>query len=239
MKKYFFVLLTAGLILCAPLSAQSGRIKKNPEWELSFFAGMAMLGEAEANTPIEGSSDFLSSSIEPDDGILLGARITQNIGNYFGAEFDYIFSDHDGKFVNPTPDTAKLDFDQTTHSFFYNLLFYARDPYKALRPYVTGGIGATLYALDGSIKSTSKQLGFSMNNNWKAGFRVGGGVKYRLNNKIGLRVDLADQISDTPSFGLPSVVPVENSVAGAGYSPSGTLHNLQMSFGLIYYPGNH
>ena len=233
MKKYIFVLLSAGLILCTTVSAQQQRVNSNPEWELSFFAGMAMLGEAEANTPIEDSSDFLKSSIDPDNGILLGARITQNLGNYFAAEFDYTFSDHSGTFNNPTPSTPALDLDQTTHSFFYNLLFYARDPYKSLRPYVSGGVGATLYALDGSIKSTSKQLGFSMNNNWKAGLRVGGGVKYKLSDKIGVRVDLSDQLSDVPSYGMPSVVPVP----GAGYSPSGTLHNIQMSFGLIYYPG--
>ena len=239
MKKYCIVLLAIGILVASIGYAQTGRVKKNPEWELSFFAGVSMLGEAEANTPIEGTADFLSSSIEPDDGLLLGARITQNLGDYFAAEADYTFSDHGGEFKYPTPSTPALDLDQTTHSFFYSLLFYTRDPYKNLRPFITGGIGATLYALDGSIDSTSEQLGFSMNDNWKFGFRVGGGVKYRLNDKIGVRFDLADQISDTPAYGMPSVVPVEDSIPGAGYAPSGNLHNLQMSVGLIYYPENH
>ena len=229
--------MAAVFLLCATVSAQPRKGNSSSEWELSFFAGMSSLGESSSTTPIEGSTETLSSSVDPGDGVLLGTRITQNLGRHFAAEMDYAFSGHGGTLKNPTPSTPPLDMDQTTHSFFYSLLFYLRDSSSSLRPYVSGGGGATYFALDGSIKSTSEQLGFSMKNCWELGLRVGGGVKYRLNERIGVRADFTDQISDAPSYGLPAVVPVVDGVPGAGYAPSGTLHNMQVSFGLIYYPG--
>ncbi len=237
MNKTFLILITAGFLLCPTVSAQNQRKNSPSEWESSFFVGMSSLGETSSNTAVEGSSETHSSSIEPDAGVLFGARITQNIGRYFAAEMDYTFAEHSGTFSSPTPTTPSLNMDQTTHSFFYNLLFYLRDASNNLRPYATGGVGATYFALDDSIKSTSEQMGFPMKNVWKLGFRIGGGAKYKLNDKIGVRVDFTDQLSDAPSYGLPSVAPVADSVQGAGYSPSGTLHNMQMSFGLIYYLG--
>ena len=236
MKKQFVLISAILILLCPMVSAQTLRGAGSPEWELSFFAGMADLGETSSSTPIENSTAILSSSMEPDSGLLLGARVTQNLGRHFAAEMDYTFADHSGTFLNPTPSTSSLEMDQTTHSFFYNILFYLRDSSSRLRPYVSGGGGATYFALDGSIKSTSEQLGFNMKNSWELGLKVGAGVKYRLNEKIGVRADFTDQISDSPSYGLPSVVPVVNSVPGAGYAPSGTLHNMHVSFGLIYYP---
>lgn len=237
MKKKLIPLLTAWLVMCAPASAQILTKTSPSEWEVSFFAGMANLGDTSSSTPIEDSTDILSSSVETDNGLLLGTRVTQNLGRHFAAELDYAFADHSGSFRNPTPSTAALEMDQTTHSFYYSILFYLSDASSRLRPYVTGGGGATYFALDGSIKSTSEQLGFNMKNCWELGLKVGAGVKYRLNERIGVRADFTDQISDAPSYGLPSVVPVVNSVPGAGYAPSGNLHNMHMSFGLIYYPG--
>lgn len=237
MKKNILALVTAGFLFCATASAQSTGRDRNPEWELSFFAGMSSLGETSSTAPVEDSTATHSSSIKPDDGVLLGARITQNLGRYFAAEMDYTFADHGGSFANPTPAVPALNMDQTTHSIYYNLLFYLRDSNSRLRPYATGGVGAALFALDGSIKSTSRELGFPMKNSWELGFRVGGGAKYRLSDKIGVRVDFADQISDAPGYGLPSRVTVTDAIPGAGYVPSGTLHNMQISAGLIYYPG--
>jgi len=237
MNKTALVLITTGILLCASLCAQTRGGSRNPEWELSFYAGMASLGETTSDTPIEDSSDFLSSSIKPDNGLLLGARITQNLGRHFAAEMDYTFADHKGKFNNPTPLSATLNLDQTTHSFFYDILLYVTDSSSRLRPYVSGGGGATYFALDGSIKDLSQQMGFSMKNCWELGLRVGGGIKYRLSEKIGVRADFKDQISDSPSYGLPPYIPVVDSIPGGGFAPSGTLHNMQMSVGVIYYPG--
>ncbi len=237
MNRLFLILITAGFLLCQAVSAQDQRKNNSSEWELSFFAGMSSLGETSSNAPIEGTSETHASSFEPDSGILLGARITQNFDRYFSAEMDYTFSDHGGTFSNPTPTIPSLNMDQTSHSLFYNLLFHLRDSSNNLRPYAAAGVGVTYFALDDAITSATEQLGFPMKNDWELGFRVGGGAKYRLNDKIGIRIDFTDQMSDTPNFELPSVAPVNDSVIGAGYAPSGTLHNMQMSIGLIYYPG--
>ena len=236
MKKRFLILITAATLLYSNVEAQNQKDKTTPEWELSFFAGMSSLGETSSTAPVEGSTGTHSSSIKPDSGILLGARLTQNLGRYFAAEMDYTFADHSGTFSNPTPVIPSLNMDQTSHSLYYDLLFYIRDSNSKFRPYATGGVGVTYFALDDAIKSASEQMGFPMNNSWEVGIRVGGGAKYRLSDKIGIRADFTDQISDTPGYGLPSTVTVVDLVPGAGYSPSGTLHNMQMSFGLIYYP---
>lgn len=231
------IAIIVGLIFFIPVNGQILNRTGSPEWEISFFAGMAKVDDADSNTPIEGSDALLPSSVDSGNGVLLGARVTQNLGRYFAAEMDYTFADHSGTFRYPTPSTAELDLDQTTHSFYYSLLLYLRDSGSNLRPYITGGGGATLFALDGSIKSTSEELGFTMKNCWEIGFKVGGGVKYRFSERIGFRADFVDLISDAPSYGLPATVPVNDSVVGAGYAPSGLLHNLQTSFGIIYYPG--
>jgi opacity protein-like surface antigen len=236
--RIFLLLIFLPAILPFAL-AQVGQEPRHLEWEASFFGGFSSASDQASLTPVEGAASARSVGLDYKDGYLLGARITQNLGELLGAELEYSFADQPLDFVNLRPSLPTLDVEHKIHSIVYSILVYPFDRSRRLRPYGTFGGGASFYYIGKDSKNKAASQGIVLKDRWKFAFSFGGGAKYLITNKIGVRVDVRDQISGVPNYGLPDTSPaLPGGEIGAAFRADGRVHNLIVNVGLNYYWGN-
>ncbi len=226
-------------VISSLVSAQPQRIFNHAEWEASIFGGFASASDQSSLTPTEGVTSAREVGLDYKDGYLLGARITQNLGQKFGAELEYSFADQPLDFINLRPSLPTLGVRHNIHSIIYSVLVYPFERSKRLRPYGTVGGGTSLYYVGKDSKNKAAANGIVLKDCWKFAFSFGGGVKYLITNKIGVRVDVRDQITGVPNYGLPDTSPVlPGGEIGAAFRADGRVHNWLVNVGLNYYWGN-
>jgi len=203
--------------------------RQKDKWEVSIFAGVARGGEDVHVTPFEGvGSRDVTLRFAP--GYLVGGRITQNLGDHFGAELDYSLANQPAEFRNLTPTLQLVHLDNRVHNITYTVLFYGMKRKSRIRPYAILGPGLSLYEPFGPSENVAEALGLNLVNRWKVAGIVGGGVKYRVFEQLGFRFDVRDHITEVPDFGLPDVGTLQT----PGFRPDGQLHNWQFSTGFFY-----
>ena len=148
-------------------------------------------GIANINGTTCASIGGTSNDVALTDGWHFGFRGGFNSGEHLGYEVGYMYNRTNLKFN----DSGGLEEGMAYHQVFFNALYYFTNPDAKFRPFVTGGVGFTNYAPPGS---SAAQGGGST----KLGVNYGGGVKYKLTDKWGLRVDLRQATTPKP-LGLP------------------------------------
>lgn len=232
----YVVLLLILSALPAFAAAQAAPPKHHSEWEASFFGGFASASDQSSLTPVEGESAARPVGLDYKNGYLVGTRITQNLGENLGAELEYSFADQPLDFKNLRPTLPNLGVKHNIHSIVYSILVYPFDRSKRIRPFGIVGGGTSFFYIGKDSKNVAAAQGIVLKDRWKFAFSFGGGVKYLLTNKLGLRVDLRDQISGVPNYGLPDTSPVlPGGQIGAGFRADGRVHNWILNVGLNYY----
>jgi len=133
-----------------------------------------------------------SSDVSLADGFHFGFRGGFNSSDHLGYEMGYMYNRTSLQFNNPagTPSEG-----MAYHQVAFNALYYITGPDAKFRPFATAGIGFTNYAEPGtSAAYGGGSTEFALN--------YGGGVKYRLTPRLGLRVDVRQSTTPKP-FGLP------------------------------------
>ena len=117
-----------------------------------------------------------------DDGIRIGARISLNSW-FLGNELSYAWqrSSLDGS--NAT--TGSTFGNISIQNVYYNLLVHATPSGTRVRPFVTGGVGVSVFNPPG----VSSLSGAGAN---EFGYNYGGGLKFKLSDKFGFRIDVRD-----------------------------------------------
>jgi hypothetical protein len=176
-----------------------------------------------------------------EQGGLMGARTTENFWNYFALEQDFgFYSYHRLTFRGPTPGGIPLPiFGTHVYQGAFNgvLHFTPRD--SKFRPFVTAGVGEANYVPNDAARKTAEHLppsaGFSSFGS-KGGLEAnyGGGLKYQVSPRFGVRVDARGYYGRTPQFGVPS-----HSVAGSASIPYGFRNfGVQLTGGFTMYFGH-
>ena len=231
------ILAMAVLVLSAStLSAQIQYFKKD-KWELSLLFGLSSAGDKTAVTPVDGQDITRLVTLDYSSGYMVGARITENLSENLGAELEYSFANQPMAFVSLRPTLPRLDLDHRVHSAVYSLLFYPTIGNPRLRPYLSAGLGATFYQIDGAARADAARQGIELQNVWKLAGAIGGGVKYLVGETWGVRFDVRDQITGVPGYGLPKSSPSFQGGIGPGFNPDGLIHNWQLSTGVMFYWG--
>jgi hypothetical protein len=109
-----------------------------------------------------------------DKGFRVGARVTFNSWKYFGHEANYAYQ----RARLDLGGLAKLGDAFSVHNYYYNFLAYGTPRDTVVRPFVTGGAGAS-----------------SIRGDTKPGFNFGAGLKFKLSERYGLRVDIRDHVT--------------------------------------------
>jgi len=177
--------------------------------------------------PIQGEHDF-------SFGARGGVRMGIDGARYWGQDYDYSYGANASRIVT---DYGRFSFTNRIHQVSTNILFY---PFSLERdqflPYVTAGLGATFVTL------TQKALGEAIDPS-RAGigelksetifaFNAGGGARFRINDRYGLRLDVRHYMSRALRYDLPKSSSDPNE---AVFPVSGVFHQITASFGLVIH----
>ena len=192
-----------------------------------------------------GWGDYAKQTGQPisqiQQGGLMGARVTENFWNYFALEQDAgFFSYHRLVFRGPTTNGVPLPIFGThvyQGSFNGVLHFTPRD--SKFRPFVTVGGGEANYvpnqAARGSAEALPPSAGFvGFGSRGGLEFNYGGGMKYQMSPRFGLRVDARGYYGHTPSFGIDATSPEGGATIPRGFRNFG----VQLTGGFTMYFGH-
>jgi opacity protein-like surface antigen len=157
------------------------------------------------NSTIGTSQEFADepSAYTVDDGVRIGSRMDLNTGSFIGHEFSYAWQRSNLKISGQSFGSMSI------HNIYYNFLLHATPEGSAVRPFITGGAGVSVFNPPG----VSSFSGYGDN---KFGYNYGAGLKFKVTDSYGLRLDVRDHVTGKP-FDLPD--------------NSGRLHNLEISAG--------
>ncbi len=205
------------------------------KWEVSLFAGVASAKDKSAATATAGLDTLRLVRLDYASGYLVGLRVTENLGRHFGAELDYSLANQPMAFTDLRPGLSRIELGHRIHSLHYSVLYYPLPREARLRPYAAFGLGVAFFQLDGDSREEARVAGLELRDRWKLAGSFGGGLKYRVTRNFGVRFDVRDQLTGVPDYGLPKQSPSFQGNIGAGFNSEGTLTNLQVSAGVVFY----
>jgi len=205
-------------------------------WELSAFGGTSIISDQVFATPVAGADQQSSMPVgmQFNSSWLIGARLSESMGDFWGAEFEYSYANQPLRFTNLKPDLPALSLNQGVNTFAYNFIFFFTDPYKRVRPYAIAGIGTSLFHIHGSSKSVAAAAGIPLGDKWTFVFDWGGGVKYLFHDHWAARFDFSSHLGTMPDYGLPSSATIVQGQFIPGMAASGVLQNWTFSAGIGY-----
>ncbi len=240
MRKFALITLLLSLAVCTTVQAQIQYPNLYKEWEVAGLFGAAFVGDQSSETPVEGQDMTRLVGLDYSSGFLMGIRLTQNLKGKMGAELDYTYANQPLTFLNLSPTIPKLSVSHRVHSFVYSILYYFGDRNSRVRPFVSVGAGASLFQIDGTSKFEALARGVDLNDTWKFVGSFGGGVKYMINDSIGIRFDVRDLLSGVPSYSLPRTSSVDDDgTIGPAFRPDGILSDWQFSGGILFTWGGY
>jgi opacity protein-like surface antigen len=212
------------LLYPASLAAQ------NVPFRISLFGGLSFLDSERAFVlnDVFFRSDF-------QNGVTVGVRGTADMSDALAVEASYGLSTNDVKITNEGPPRREREFDLNVHRLDGNVNYRFTRPDDPLRPFVTAGIGLARFSPTNDAKQTAATLfiedatRISSSNLFSLNF--GAGVEGQISESIDWRADLRDHMSGMPRFGVPET-PL--SPGGVSFPVSGVLHNIGLTFSLVF-----
>lgn len=125
-----------------------------------------------------------------------------------------------------------------TQRFSGNVMLHSPFALVGWRPYLTGGLEYDRLGPSSSAKRLAFAQGFAGQPNAVlgasnlVGVNFGGGVEWGFLPAFGLRFDLRNHITGTPTYGLP-----QQATTGAIFPVSGAANNLEFSAGITFHLG--
>jgi len=239
MYRHFIFSFAAFFILTGIADAQTAFPATHRKWEFFGFGGASLAGSKDNPTPIrgEGIDSWITVKLEYETGYSAGFRIGETLGDHWGADFEYSYSNQPLKFTNLSPDIPSLRLNHGIHRFLYNILYYPLPRSSRLRPYVFGGAGMALFYTKDSSKAEAALEGMDIKDRWKVAFNWGGGLKVLLRDYLTARFQIGDQVTGVSNYGFPSVAQIGQEQFFPGFKPNGSIHNWLFVFGLGYQWG--
>lgn len=174
------------------------------------------------------SRQITNGSNSADAGFANGWAASVNIGNnmysHVGGEIRYTYLNNDAQLSG---NGGKATFGAVAHAIHYDLLFHATDVNSNVRPYVAVGGGVKWFSGTGNevaVQPLSNIALLTKTTEVKGLLSVGGGIKFRLTNRVLLRLDVHDYITPFPK---KVITPAPGSS-----SPSGLFNNIVATAGI-------
>ena len=154
------------------------------------------------------TADPASGNYTMKDGFRLTFRMTLNSGRFMGHEFGYAYSRTSLDAPSATLTTGGIglpgqpsgtstvpaqNISVPSHQGFYDFLLYGVPEGKVIRPFVCGGVQFTAFSQPGDYG----------NHETKYGINYGGGIKVKVKENWGFRLD-ARQYNMSKPFNLPN-----------------------------------
>lgn len=173
---------------------------------------------------------------------ILGVEVPLKKSKVFGLEGSYGYGQNNLKLtnLNTSPVTVK-SYGLRDNRVSGDLVAHSPSTYRGAHPYVVVGVEYDRFSPTSSASSLATREGFAFEPTAKlgsqgtGGVNFGGGIDWTGSRKLGLRIDVRDHITGSPTFGLPTSQP---STAGLPWFPvTGKAHNIEYSIGIVYHFG--
>lgn len=173
------------------------------------------------------------------NGGAFGFRLTENFWRYVGLEQAFTYSANNVRFESPVaPGLPQNDFGQRIYQYSLNPIFYWTERGSKVRPFLTVGISAMNFRPTDTAKGWARSplnvaLGAqNLDDNIHPAMNYGGGLKWHITDRWGVRFDVRGLWTKNPTFRLPDYP------TGGLYIPRGDkLHGVQTTMGITYYLG--
>lgn len=179
-----------GLIALGALAAAPAAVAQN--WEFGGGAGASFYP---ANTITNGAA---TATIDTQNSIAGGLWLVQNMSKHWGGEvrLDYTRGD-----LELTSGSARAGFNSEAYAMHYEFQWSATAPSARIRPYLSAGAGVKYYRGIGTeveFQPLSQFALLTKTNQLEALFTVGGGVKFRVTDHFGVRLEVHDYLTPYP-----------------------------------------
>ena len=156
--------------------------------EFSLSGGVSRFGNSSLGTNVDSAGN--ASKVAINNGFRLTFRFSLNNYKFMGHEFGYAYN-RSGVNLG-TGGTVPMSIQQG----FYDFLVYAMPEGKRVRPFAAGGVQFTAFSQPGSQYTNNRET--------KYGINYGGGVKVKVKENWGFRLDVRQYNMGKP-FSLPNV----------------------------------
>lgn len=193
-------LIAFALAFVSPASAQD----KSKKYRFEFFGGVSRpldkdfeIGYPQSDVIIQGTHKF-------SEGGQGGVRFGIDGARYWGQDYAYSYGANASKIVSSY---GSFSFTNRFHQVSSNVLFY---PWSLERrscfPYLTAGLGATFVSLKQDTITEAMDpftagIG-TLKSETVFAFNAGAGVRFRLSERFGVRIDARDYMSHALRYGL-------------------------------------
>jgi opacity protein-like surface antigen len=205
-----------------PLHAQN----KERKYRFEFFGGVNVPMDKNYEIGPPQSDGIIQAKHEFSPGGQGGVRFGIDGARYWGQDYAYSYGSNAGRLATST---GNISFPTRFHQASSNLLFYpwGLDRRSAF-PYVTAGLGATFVIVSQDTITEAINAGIGpLKSETIFAFNAGAGVRFRLSERVGLRLDGRDYMSRALRYGIPqsSQDPFETvlPVGGSFHQFSGTV----------------
>ena len=223
--------LIVTVALC--LSATAGRAQDN---EIFLMGGGSSLLNRQSFTEI---SIPYKTTYATGGKVIAGIEVRLKKSKIFGLEGSYGYGDNNLKLADLNwtfkPVTA---YSMRNNRLSVDLVAHVPTTYWGVRPYVVFGLEYDRFSPTSSAISLAAKEGFAYEPTAKlasqstGGANVGGGIDWKLTSKVGLRIDVRDHITSSPTLGLPTPEPA---TTGLPWFPvTGIAQNIEYSIGIRY-----
>lgn len=168
LKKTTIVLAVLALCTAAiPAEAQQGR------FELTPMVGWRL------NSDINETDVARFSQLRFEDAATFGLAMSWNTSRSTSLELEYTYASYDATAVPRAAGVAERTVGVTQHDILFNGLYLFNTGNDRFRPFLLGGLGASILQPDGGLDSVTNFA-----------FTLGGGFKYYASDRIGIRGDI-------------------------------------------------
>lgn len=234
---YRWWILAAALMALVLVPGAAGQQAAKPSSDGDGLPDKVELNAFGGGSFFQGVSSGLGTKLV--NGGAFGFRVTENIWRYVGLEQAFTYSVNNVRFESPArPGLPQNDFGNRIYQYSLNPVFYWTERGSRIRPFLTVGLSAMYFAPTDSAKGWARSplnaglFAQNLDSNIHPAMNYGGGLKWHLTERWGLRFDARGIWTKNPTFRLADYP------NGGLYIPRGDkLHGIQTTAGITYYFG--
>jgi len=164
------------------------------QWEVGGIGGASFLNTVSVSTPTAGSA---TAGFSP--GVVAGAFFGQRLNDHWSGEIRYEFFDTNLKLSGAG---TSASFSGLAHALHYDLVYHTGHSNSRAQFFVAAGGGMKVFVgtgLQEAVQPLSQFGYFTQTHQVKPMLSVGGGLNYKLADKLYFRAEIRDFISPFPA----------------------------------------
>lgn len=207
-------------LLLTVIGVVSPSIASGQQWEVGAVGGGAFYIDRSVR-----AASGASGQVGYEPGFVAGGFIAHSQPGRWGGEIRYLFEKAD---MRLSSGATKYTFGARSHMIHYDLVVHANSGEDRVRPFLAFGGGLKGYFGTGAeraVQPLNNLAILSQSAQWQPMLSLGGGIKWRIGERVIVRAEVRDYITRLPKDVL---------LPSPGSSLSGWQHDIVPMFGISY-----